>query len=238
MMESARGQEFLRQVKDDTVRKALEELTAQGWTVFWDVGRNQLDWLPESLREFEHDYVARKDDSIIIGEVKSRRNQSWEALNRIASAVVKTPNVRLEVNWLGDIAATGAVAPLIEVDPAVVQSYIDVARDLLQLNYVSQAAFTAWSAVEGALMYYAARLDLPLRDDARFTQSPWQLLSYLDSLGYINDTDLKRLTELRNHRNAVAHYTGLEIPVTDEDVEYGLSIAEQMLSGRYVVADP
>ena len=238
MMESARGQEFLQQVTDDTVRKALEELTAQGWTVFWGIDRNQLDWLPEPLQEFEHDYVARKGDEIIIGEVKSRRHQSFQALSRIASAVVKTPNARLEVHWLGDVAATAAVAPLIEVDPAVVQTYIDDARKLLRLDYERPAALIAWSAVEGALMYYAARLDLPLPDDARFARSPWQLLSYLDSLGYINDADLKRLTELRNHRNAVAHYTGQEIPVTEEDVEYGLSVAEQMLRGRYVLADP
>ena len=63
------------------------------------------------------------------------------------------------------------------------------------------------------------------------------MLSYLDSLGYINETDLKQLTELRSHRNAVAHFTGPGTPVNREDTEYGLDFAERVLRGRYVSVD-
>lgn len=241
MTESAGKQKFLQQVTGDMVREAREELVRQGWTVFWNVGRHQLDWLPEALQDFELDYVARKDDEIIIGEVKSRSPRSLQTLdqtlNRLAGAVAKVPNARLEVHWLGDIAATASVAPLFDVDPADVQSQVDETRILLRLHHVRPAALIAWSAVEGALIYYAVGLDIPLPDDGRAARSPWQLLSYLDSLGYINEADLKRLTELRNQRNAVAHFSGQGAPASQEDIEYGLNFAERILSGRYVSAD-
>ena len=241
MIESPGGQAFLQKVTGDVVGVALEELARQGWAVFWNVGRHQLDWLPEPLQDFELDYVARKDDEIIIGEVKSRSPKSLQTLdqtlNRLARAVAKVPNARLEVHWLGDIAATASVAPLIHVDSADVQSQIDETRILLRLHHVRPAVLIAWSAVEGALIYHAAQLDMPLPDDARAARSPWQLLSYLDSLGYINEADLKRLTELRNQRNAVAHFSGRGALASQEDIEYGLNFAERILSGRYVSAD-
>jgi hypothetical protein len=242
MTENAGGQAYVEKVTGDVVGEALEELAGQGWLVFRNVGRRQLDWLPAPLQEFELDYVARKDDQIIIGEAKSRSPRSVQSLdqtlNQLARIVAKVPNARLEVHWLGDITATVSVVPLADVDSADVQSAIDESRVLLQTHHVLPAALIAWSAVEGALMYHAARLDIPLPDIARRVRSPWQLLSYLDSLGYINEADLKRLTELRNQRNAVAHFGGDRgaLP-SQEDIEFGLNFAERILSGRYVSAD-
>ena len=214
MIESPGGQAFLQKVTGDVVGVALGGTGATG------LGRLLERWQASAglgsrsrpLQDFELDYVARKDDAIIIGEVKSRSPKSLQTLdqtlNRLARAVAKVPNARLEVHWLGDIAATASVAPLIHVDSADVQSQIDETRILLRLHHVRPAVLIAWSAVEGALIYHAAQLDMPLPDDARAARSPWQLLSYLDSLGYINEADLKRLTELRNQRNAVAHFSG------------------------------
>jgi hypothetical protein len=125
---------------------------------------------------------------------------------------------------------------MVEVPEAVLPQ-IDETRILLQLHHVRPAALIAWSAVESALIYYAVRLDIPLPDDGRAARSPWQLLSYLDSLGYINEADLKRLSDLRNQRNAVAHFSGQGALASEEDIEYGLNFAERVLSGRYVSAD-
>ena len=73
----------------------------------------------------------------------------------------------------------------------MIQSQIEEARLLIRLHHVRPAALIAWSAVEGALIYHATRLDVSMPEDAHPARSPWQLLTYLDSLGYINETDLK-----------------------------------------------
>src|SRR4051812_2841606 len=58
------------------------------------------------------------------------------------------------------------------------------------------------------------------QDEKRSISSAWkafgakQLLSYLDSPGYVNETDLKQVTELRSQRNAVGHFTGCPFRVS------------------------
>lgn len=237
MTESAAERAFWQQLVAREIASTLEELTRQGWTVILSPRRGQVDWWPEPLRNFEPDYAARKDGQIIIGEVKSRNPRSLQALDDLARAVAKVPNARLEVHWLGDIAAVASEGPRTDIDPQDVLSQVTEARILLRSGHVRAAALIAWSAVEGALLYHAARLDVPLQEGATSARSPWQLLSYLDSLGYINETDLKQLTELRSHRNAVAHFTGPGTPVNREDTEYGLDFAERVLRGRYVSVD-
>lgn len=241
--ESMAEQTFLRQIAGDSVRDALTELADQGWTVHVDVMRGQLTWLPQPLQDYlrnaEFDYVARKGDEIIIGEIKSRNPQSLQSptLDRLARVVARVPNARLEVHWLGDIAATVSAAPLTRVNTQEIQSQIEEARLLIRLAHIRAAALIAWSAVEGALIYHATRLDVSMPEDAHPARSPWQLLTYLDSLGYINETDLKRLSQLRSQRNAVAHFrTPGETP-NREDIEYSLGIAERMLRHQYISVD-
>lgn len=236
MTESAAEQAFLQQLVAHEIASTLEELTRQGWTVILSPSRRQLDWWPEPLGNFEPDYVARKGDEIIIGEVKSRNPRSLQALDGMARAVAKVPNARLEVHWLGDIAAVESAAHA-DADPQDVLSLVNEARILLRIGHVRAAALIAWSAVEGALLYHAARSDVPFQQDATSPKSPWQLLSYLDSLGYINETDLKQLTKLRSQRNAVAHFTGPGTPASREVTEYGLDFAERVLRGQYVSVD-
>jgi hypothetical protein len=176
-----------------------------------------------------------QDDEIIIGEVKSRDPRSLRALDGLAGAVAKVPNAQLESHWLGDPVASAA--PAAGIDPQDVLFQVNEARVLLRTDHVRAAALIAWSAVEGALLYHAARLDVPLQEDASSAGSPWQLLSYLDSRGYVSDTDLKRLTELRSERNAVAHFRGPGTAASREDTEYGLDFAERVLRGQYVSVD-
>jgi hypothetical protein len=241
--ESVAEQAFLRKIAGESVRHALEELAGQGWTVYVNVTRGQLDWLPQPLQDYlqnaEFDYVARKDDEIIIGEIKSRNPRSLQAssLDRLATAVARVPNARLEVHWLGDIAGQASTASFAHADTQYVQSQIEEARLLIRLAHTSAAALIAWSAVEGALIHHAARLDVPLPEDARAARSPWQLLTYLDSLGYINETDQKRFSELRSQRNAVAHFRAPGETPSREDIEYCLGIAERMLNEQYVSVD-
>ena len=207
---------------------AAGDLRQNGWEVVELRGR-QVDWLPESLRRFQPDIVARRGNELLIGEVKSRNSNELEDLDDLAKAVADVPNARLEVYWLGD-ETEGKLAH------ERVREYSDEARTLIQAGHLAAAALIAWAAVEGALLYYATNAQIPL-PDPRYAQMPWQLISHLDSLGYINDADLKRLTELRKQRNAAAHFWGREDPPNPADIEYCLEIVDRMLGGRYISVD-
>ena len=207
---------------------AAGELRQNGWDVVELKGR-QVDWLPASLQRFQPDIVARRGNELLIGEVKSRNSEELEDLDDLAKAVAEVPNARLEVYWLGDETES-------KLARERVQEYSDEAKTLIGAGHLAAAVLVAWAAVEGGLLYYAtnARISLP---DPGYAQAPWQLLSHLDSLGYINDADLKRFAELRKQRNATAHFAGRENPPNPADIEYCLEIVDRMLSGRYVSVD-
>lgn len=173
--------------------------------------------------------MALRGNELLVIEVKSRKPEALRNLNHLARAVASVPNARLEVYWLGD-------EPEANLTRGRVHMYVDEARTLLRIGHSTAAALIAWAAVEGALIYYAANLQVPLPEHMDYIKLPWQLLSYLDSLGHINEADLKRLTELRKQRNAAAHFVGQADP-NPADIEYCLDIVDRMLSGRYVSVD-
>lgn len=211
------------------LEEARRELTDDGWEV---VSADQLAdvlW-PTPLSGLAPDIVARKGRELLVGEVKSRNSRELGDLNGLANAIATVPHARLEVFWLGDEP---------ESDPArdLIREYVAEAATLLRSGHSKAAVATAWSALEGALIYYAAESRASLPPGERpAPQQAWSLLSQLYSLGYISDADYDRLHELRKQRNAAVHFTGEEAP-DPADIEYALDIVDRMLSGRYTTGD-
>jgi len=205
------------------LEEVRHELTDEGWEV---LSADQAAKLPEPLSGRRMDVVARKGAELLVGEVKSRNSRGLEDLNGLADAVAAVPHARLEVYWLGDERES-------DPDRRLVREYVAEAAVLLQSGHARAAVTTAWSALEGALIYYVAESLASLPDGQRpAPQQAWQLLSQLNSLGYISDADYGRLHELRKQRNAAVHFTGTGTP-DSADIKYLLDIVERMLSGRY-----
>jgi hypothetical protein len=203
------------------LRQVVTELIEAGWEVIPEPGQQSL---PEALREFRPDILARREAELLVVEVKSRRSPDLRRLDALASAVATMPNAKLEVNWLGDVA---------EFDPPIenIRAYQADASRLLDIGALAAATLIAWAAFEGAVVYFASG-----KDDVEPWTTPWQLLSVLYSLGYVSDSDFERLTALWKLRNDIAHHVS---PVTPryEDIEFVLNIAERMVAGKYVSTD-
>jgi hypothetical protein len=210
------------------IAEAASELRQDGWVV--SGAEERPDWLPGSLRAFTPDFVARKGNEILVAEVKSRAPGELRDLDSLAKAVAAVPNARLEVYWLGD-ETTARLAR------KRVAEYADEARALLRTGHKAAALLIAWAAVEGGLFYYTADVRAPLPADPKYVQMAWLLLSHLDSLGYINEADLKRFGELRRQRNAAAHFSGPEHPPNEADIEYCLEVVDRMLRSQYSSVD-
>jgi hypothetical protein len=211
------------------LEEARRELTADGWEV---LPADRLGDMigPTPLNDMAPGIVARKGSELLIGEVQSRNSRGLPDLNKLADAVAAVPHARLEVYWLGD-------KPESDPEHDLVREYAAEAATLLRSGHARAAVATAWSALEGALIYYAAESRAPLPPGERpAPQQAWSLLSQLYSLGYISDSDYDRLHELRKQRNAAVHFTGKEAPYP-ADIEYALDIVDRMLSGRYTPAD-
>jgi hypothetical protein len=210
------------------LEEARRELADDGWEVL-PVGRLTAVIGSTPLSDLAPDIVARKGTELLVGEVKSRNSRELGDLNKLADAVATVPNARLEVYWLGD-------EPAPDPDRELIRQYAAEAAALLRSGYARAAVATAWSALEGALIYYAAESRAPLPTTGRPTpQQAWSLLSQLYSLGYISDVDYDRLHELRKQRNSAVHFTGKEEP-DPADIEHALNIVDLMLSGQYAPA--
>lgn len=134
MTDAPREQSF-RTRREQTVA----ELLRTGWEVVEEPGQQVL---PQPLREFRPDILARRGSELLIVEVKSRRSSDLSRLDALASAVARVPNAKLEIDWQGDVA---------EFDPPEenIRVYLDEASRLLSVEAFTAALLIAWAALEG-----------------------------------------------------------------------------------------
>ncbi len=202
------------------LREVVDRLRAEGWHVETEPDPNGL---PGALRGVRVDFLASRDQDIVVGEVASRGSARQERIDTLAKRVAATPDARLEVYWTGD-------TPGVKPDPEVVRQYVDEANTVKEADSLRAALLMALAAFEGAVATFADDVGIRLRAPAR------QLLSNLYSLGYIDDADFSRLSSLYTLRAAIAHQAAPQVP-KPADIEFCLDLATRMLDGHYVSAD-
>lgn len=228
MSESPMEESFERQLVDDLLTEAGDDLRRNGWDVAERKAIGQ-HWVPKSILRFAPDIVARRKDELVVIQAMSRNSRALKDLDGLAQAVAEVPNARLETYWLGDARTDWPSRDK-------VRSYAHDALALLQSGHAIGAVATAWAAVEGALAYYVSDLQISIPPEIERRWTAWQVIAYLDSLGYISERDLGLLNELRRQRNAVMHFVGTEEPDAAV-IEAVLGIVERMVVGQYVSLD-
>jgi REase_AHJR-like len=201
------------------LQEAVDQLEREGYTVQREPHPHEL---PEQLRSWKVDYIARRGPEIVIGEVASRSTAKRTGIDALARVVESIPHARLEVSWLGDAD---------EEPPRVrqVSDYVDEARTAA--NVSPRAGFLlAIAAFEGALALYADRIGFKPQ------APPRQVLEELFSLGYIDESDHIRLSGLYRLRSGIAHGVTTDVPAPS-DISYVLHLTNRMLRGRYTSED-
>lgn len=204
---------------EQQLREVVDRLRAEGWHVVTEPAPNGL---PGPLRGARVDFVASRDQDIVIGEVASRGTARQERIDALAKQVAAVPNARLEVYWTGD-------TPTTKPNPDVVRQYIAQAHAVTGIS-LQAALLMAVAGFEAAVATFADKTGISFEVPAK------QLLSNLYSLGYVDDIDFDRLNRLFALRNAIAHSATAQTPEL-EDIEFCLDLARRMLDGRYVSAD-
>lgn len=202
------------------LQEIIERLRAEGWVVDIEPTAKSL---PSALLGRGVDFIAHRDQEILIGEVASRGSAKQERIDTLARQVASIPNARLEVYWIGD-------TPIVRPDPEEVRRYIAEANAACKANSPRAALLMALAAFEGAIATFADEVGIRLRVPAK------QLLSNLYSLGYIDEADFNRLSRLYTLRSAISHLATPQIPEYG-DVEFSLDLATRMLDGHYISAD-
>lgn len=199
------------------LQRIVAELQADGWIV-----STEDQGLPGAFRA---DLVARRGDEMLIGELASRETAKRDSLEQLARLAESIPGARLQVYWLGD-AAENLPAP------ANVERIIVEARGVLP-HSTPASLLLAWAGLEAAVTHLSSELRLQVMEAGA---SSWQTLTSLYSLGHIDESDFKRLSELWRVRNDIAH-RGSPTKPSNEDVSFVLDLARRMVRGQYASVD-
>lgn len=196
------------------LEKIRPELERDGYSIISD----PRALIPGDIRGYSPDFVARKGDSFIAIEIKSRRTPAVAAsLDSLKKRIEANKNWTFRVYYSDD-----------EIDyenlPRPSQNLVqEIAREALDAsnNGFHKAAFLlAWAAFEAA-----ARATHP-RIFAK-PQTPGRIITVLAEMGIVTPEESAILRTLSLNRNLLIHGR-LDIEINARDVDALLSIAARL----------
>ncbi len=209
-------------IERERLLKLAEEYRGKGYEVSF---HPNSDDLPDFLRNYRPDMIARRGDEAVVIEVKSRsslNSSSTQFLHNLAQAVEQHSGWRFELvmtNPEETIYSPKAEGSLQESE---ITSRLQIARQL-SAEYPESAILYSWSLVEATLRLVAEKEGLGLR---RFDSL--YLVKQLATEGVISKSEYQLLTNAIALRNAVAH--GFKTAqITQTSVHELIEMAEQLL---------
>jgi hypothetical protein len=183
--------------------------------------------VPGWVANFRVDLLARRDDDLVLVEIKSPESlRESDSLRQLAKVVDEHPEWRLELVMTKGRSRGKGSAPAERLLPSSdVSSYSEAATALIERGLLEPAFLSAWIAFETAYRRAFERDGV----DPNLAR-PSSVLKTLLSLGYVSTTDeLDQLRLLWDLRNRLAHgYVG-DLSPSHESVSYLLDLAERLL---------
>jgi hypothetical protein len=198
------------------IAKAYETL---GYRV---VREPAIDELPDFLKPFQPDLIARRPGDNIAVELRGRvQDKSLSYWMKLEAALKKHSDWHLELVDPGVL--TLDITPGSEpIDTEAVQARIDQARQLLNANSADLALIAAFSALEAVMRSVVDRKKLSW-DTIREIELTAELLD----AGYLTADDTKHIRNMQVNRNAIAH--GFSLSNVDRaDVERLIEVTNEL----------
>lgn len=181
--------------------------------------------LPDFLRNYRPDMIARREDEAVVIEVKSRsslNSSSTQYLPNLAQVIEQHPGWRFELVMTNPEDVTYSLKAESSLQENEIKSGLKVARQLLE-QHLESAILYSWSLVEATLRLAAEEEGLSLR---RF--DPLYLVKQLAIEGVISQSEYQLLMDSLSLRNAIAH--GFKtIPITQNSADKLINMTEQLL---------
>lgn len=190
----------LQQVEADVIAKVADDYRQRGYEV--DVGPSGAN-LPDFLRGFRPDLIARRPGDNVVVEIKIGTHTSVaDRLREVTERVHQEPGWRFSLVFANpdqpDELTEAAPAPL-----AIVEQRVQNAERLLAAGEKEAAFLLLWSSVEGILRLLGERAFLPLA-----SLPPSALIRELYSAGEIGSEQFETLMRLLPIRNQLVHGFG------------------------------
>jgi uncharacterized protein YutE (UPF0331/DUF86 family) len=181
--------------------------------------------LPDFLKNYRPDMIARREDEAVIVEVKSRRSlnsSSSQYLQTLAQSVEQHPGWRFELVMTNPDEAAYSPNDESPLQQPEIETRLQVARQLAT-QHPESAILYSWSLVEATLRIVAEHEGMSLQ-----RLDPLYLVKQLVTEGVISRPEYQFLMNTLSLRNAVAH--GFKTTqVTQESINELITITEQLL---------
>ena len=211
-------------VERERLLQLAEEYRGQGYEVSFQPNPEDL---PDFLKTYRPDLVARRGDEAVIIEVKSRSSldsSSTQYLRNLAQAVEQHPGWRFELVMANSEEGVFFQKAERSLQETEIVSRLQVAQELAQ-QHPESAILYAWSLAEAALRLVAEHEGLSLN---RF--EVLYLVKQLVTEGIISRDEYQLLMSTLSLRNAVAHGF-ITTQLTQESVDELINITEHLLEG-------
>jgi hypothetical protein len=189
-------------VQAQIVARVADDYRRRGYEVQIEPASNAI---PEFLRDFHPDLIARKPGDSVVVEVKvGTRTSAAEQLREIAERVNQQPGWRFSLVF----ADPDRPDQIIEAEPpplAVIEERARNADALIATGQNEAAFLLLWSSLEGLLRLLGQQAQLPLA-----SLPPSTLVRELYSAGEITRDQFETLLELLPVRNQLVHGFGPE----------------------------
>ena len=209
-------------IERERLLKLAEEYRNRGYEISIHPNPEEL---PDFLRNYRPDMIARREDDAVVIEVKSRfslNSSSTQYLQNLAQVIEQHAGWRFELVMTNPEDVTYSVKAEGSLQVNEIKSRLKVASQLLE-QHPESAILYSWSLVEATLRLVAEEEGLILR---RF--DPLYLLKQLAIEGVISQSEYQLLMDSLSLRNAVAH--GFKTTqITQDSVDKLIKISEQLL---------
>lgn len=209
-------------IERERLLRLAEEYRNKGYEVSFHPNPEDL---PDFLRGYRPDLIARQGNESVIVEVKSRsslNSSSTQYLRNLAQVVEQHPGWRFELVMTNPEDAAYSPKAESSLQKPEIETRLQVARQLAT-QHPESAILYSWSLVEATLRLVAEHEGLSLQ---RF--DPLYLVKQLVTEGVISRPEYQLLMNALSLRNAIAH--GFKTTqLTQESVYELIDMTEQLL---------
>jgi len=181
--------------EETTLKKIARQYSTEGYEVVVSPSPSQL---PESLRDFSIDLLAKRGDETVVVQVKKPTSRKPERqLQILAEAVNKIPNYSFDFIAVAQPAKPGRTEWLLGEE---LRKRMNEAIQLSHMGFPEASTLLLWSATEGALRLLSAHQHVATR-----AESPSLIIKNLYSQGILNKDEYIILERAVRFRNAAVH---------------------------------
>ena len=213
-----------RNINSKNIERRIKEISkdyeSRGFNVI--INPKQID-LPNFLKGFEPDIIAKNELESVVIEVKTKGDISQlNKFESLANAISKMENWRFELVFTNPIEQTIQSGFKNELSIYKQKERLAEIKQIMELGHYNAAFLLGWATLEGTI-----RAKLNDEKSESYKKPTLSIIKTIYSLGQINQHDYKNLEKLNNERNYLIH--GFDNTVEKKTINELLNILEFLI---------